>query len=127
MSNKIGVVISGPPGCGKSQNKDKLAAIFGKTKVVEDWLPGDDLPEDTLALTNVSLSLNQVYELLGPKKWWINSVSARARAKKAVAAERERCAKLCEKFAGSGSESFDQPGVYHAIMDCAKLIRGENS
>ena len=48
----MSIIIFGPQGCGKTRNVAELAAHFGMTRVVEDWTPGDALPDDALALTN---------------------------------------------------------------------------
>lgn len=47
------VVIYGPQGCGKSTHATRLAAHFGKTRIIDAWTPGSQLGADTLALTNV--------------------------------------------------------------------------
>jgi cytidylate kinase len=55
-SNRIagaGIVIYGPQGCGKSTHASALARHYGKTRIVDDWLPGAPLRADTIALTNV--------------------------------------------------------------------------
>ena len=51
--NDMSIVIYGPQGCGKTTNKDALAAHFGTRHVIDEWVPCDQLPADTLALTNV--------------------------------------------------------------------------
>lgn len=48
-----GIVIYGPPGCGKSTHAAALAAHFGKSRIVDDWQPGGRVGDDTLALTNI--------------------------------------------------------------------------
>lgn len=48
----MSIVVYGPQGCGKTRNKAALAAHFGLSNIIDDWSPGDTLPEDTLALTN---------------------------------------------------------------------------
>ena len=47
------VVIYGPHGCGKSTHATRLAAHYGKTRIVDGWTPGAPLSSETLALTNV--------------------------------------------------------------------------
>lgn len=47
------VIVYGPPGCGKTTNRYKLADYFGKSCVMDNWTPGDDIPDDALILTNV--------------------------------------------------------------------------
>ena len=49
----MSIVVYGPQGCGKTRNKTALQAHFGMGQVIDDWKPGDPLPENTLALTNV--------------------------------------------------------------------------
>lgn len=46
------IIVYGPPGCGKTTNKDKLAKYFGKSHIVDNWMPGDDIPNDSLILTS---------------------------------------------------------------------------
>lgn len=46
------IIVYGPPGCGKTTNKDKLARHFNKTLIIDDWIPGDNIPDNALILTN---------------------------------------------------------------------------
>lgn len=48
----LGVIVFGPSGCGKSTHATALALYFGKTRIVDDWVPGGPVPADTLALTS---------------------------------------------------------------------------
>ena len=48
-----GVVVYGPPGCGKSTHASALARHYGKERIVDDWMPGSPVRADTLVLTNV--------------------------------------------------------------------------
>jgi len=48
----MSIVIYGPQGCGKTRHANELALHFRKTQMIDDWIPGDDLPEDALVLTN---------------------------------------------------------------------------
>lgn len=48
----MSIVIYGQQGCGKSRNKAALAEHFCAGQVIDDWQPGDPLPNDALALTN---------------------------------------------------------------------------
>lgn len=96
-----GVVIYSPPGCGKSQHKDELAAIFGKNQIIDNWVPGDNLPENALALTNVLKVKNMHSD--------------------AIAKERERCAKLCEEFAKYFTTAELAKTPHNKL--CASLIR----
>lgn len=50
--HSLAVIIYGPSGCGKSTHATRLAAHFGKTRIVDGWTPGSKLGADTLALTN---------------------------------------------------------------------------
>jgi hypothetical protein len=52
LQSPAGIVIYGPQGCGKSTHATALARHYGKTRIVDDWMPGRQLPSDTLALTN---------------------------------------------------------------------------
>lgn len=47
------IIIYGPPGCGKSQYKEELARLFKKEQIVDNWVPDDDIPNNSLLLTNV--------------------------------------------------------------------------
>ncbi|QOJ24085.1 MAG: AAA family ATPase [Gammaproteobacteria bacterium] len=49
----MSVIIYGPQGCGKTSNAKALAQHLGVGNIKDNWKPGDKLPEDTLALTNV--------------------------------------------------------------------------
>ena len=48
----MSAIIYGPQGCGKTSNAKALAQFFGLNNIIDDWMCGDELPEDTLALTN---------------------------------------------------------------------------
>lgn len=48
----MSVIIYGPQGCGKTSNVKVLAQHFGFGCIRDNWRPGDELPENTLALTN---------------------------------------------------------------------------
>lgn len=48
----MSIVITGPQGCGKSTNKEALAVYFGMKQVIDEWQPGDHLPETAIAFTN---------------------------------------------------------------------------
>jgi hypothetical protein len=45
------VVVYGPSGCGKSLHAQRIAKAYGKTRIVDDWVPGSQLDSETLALT----------------------------------------------------------------------------
>lgn len=51
----MSVIIYGPQGCGKTRNAQALAQHFGLTNIIDPWCPGDELPDDTLALTGVEV------------------------------------------------------------------------
>lgn len=46
------VIVYGPQGCGKSRNKQLLMNHFGLDKVIDDYVPGDKLQNQTLHLTS---------------------------------------------------------------------------
>jgi len=48
----MSIIVYGPQGCGKSKNKESIARYFGVSKVIDNWNPGDPLPDDAIALTN---------------------------------------------------------------------------
>jgi len=47
-----GIVVYGPPGSGKTVHATAIAKFYGKSRVVDDWVPGGPVPRDTLALTD---------------------------------------------------------------------------
>ena len=49
----MSTVIYGHQGCGKTAHKAALAAHFNKAQVIDGWTPGNPLPDDAMALTNV--------------------------------------------------------------------------
>ncbi|SFM56371.1 AAA family ATPase [Nitrosomonas communis] len=49
----MSVIIYGPQGCGKTTNAEKLAKHLGLSNILDEFGPGQELPEDTLALTHV--------------------------------------------------------------------------
>ena len=52
------VLVVGRPGCGKTRNKQLIADVLGLSRIVDDWCPGDDIPQhDALILTNTSAAL----------------------------------------------------------------------
>lgn len=48
---RLPVVVYGPQGCGKTTNAAYLARAFVAAQVLDNWLPGDPLPPDALALS----------------------------------------------------------------------------
>lgn len=48
----MSTIIYGPQGCGKTSKAKELAQFFGLNNIIDNWISGDELPEDTLALTN---------------------------------------------------------------------------
>lgn len=46
-------VVYGPPGCGETTHAVALAAHFGKSRIVDNWIPGGRLDADTLTLTSI--------------------------------------------------------------------------
>ncbi|AKH39165.1 MULTISPECIES: hypothetical protein [Nitrosomonas] len=49
----MSAIIYGPQGCGKTRNAEKLAKHLGLSNIIDDWMPDQELPEGTLALTSV--------------------------------------------------------------------------
>lgn len=47
----MSAIIYGPQGCGKTSNAKALAQYLGLGNIIDNWVSGDELPEDTLALT----------------------------------------------------------------------------
>lgn len=52
MKTKQPIYIYGPPGCGKSLNAEALASTYNCDTIVDDWSPGDKVPDGALVLTN---------------------------------------------------------------------------
>lgn len=52
------IIVTGPPGSGKTRHAEALAAHFDKLCIVDEWEPNQPqaLPANTLALTQHSLS-----------------------------------------------------------------------
>lgn len=47
------VLMHGPKMCGKTRNREAIAAAYGLTNIVDDWQPGQRIPQtDTLILTS---------------------------------------------------------------------------
>lgn len=45
------VIITGPPGCGKTRNAGRLLRFYNRAFVIEDWKAGDATPDGALCLT----------------------------------------------------------------------------
>ena len=65
----MSIIIYGSAGSGKSKHKYALANHFGLSLIIEEWKTGDELPDDTLALTNVpdidgAINFNEVASAL---------------------------------------------------------------
>lgn len=43
----------GPQGSGKSRNAQQLAELLGCTSIVDEWQPGQPVPEGALVLSNL--------------------------------------------------------------------------
>lgn len=51
------VLVHGPRGCGKSRDREAIAAAYGLETILDDWRPGNRIPQtDTLILTNATLA-----------------------------------------------------------------------
>ncbi|KJK03591.1 hypothetical protein UB43_03595 [Pseudomonas sp. 21] len=51
------VLVHGPQMCGKTRNRDAIAAAYGLANILDDWQPGQRVPQaDTLILTNAPRS-----------------------------------------------------------------------
>ncbi|MBS1170587.1 MAG: hypothetical protein H6R01_1505 [Burkholderiaceae bacterium] len=53
LKNEIPTIIYGQHGCGKTAHAMALAAHYGKTRIVDGWMPGAAIPDNAIALTNV--------------------------------------------------------------------------
>jgi hypothetical protein len=53
MDMKRGVVICRTRGAGSAGDSTALAQHFGKTRIVPNWAPGDPLPPNALAFTEI--------------------------------------------------------------------------
>nr|DAP68865.1 MAG TPA: AAA domain protein [Caudoviricetes sp.] len=49
------IVIYSPQGGGKTRRSAELLAHFGKQHIIEEWIPGMEIPADAIALTNVKV------------------------------------------------------------------------
>lgn len=45
-------IIYAPQGSGKTRTGEALREHFGLQRIIDDWCPGDPLPDDALVLTN---------------------------------------------------------------------------
>lgn len=50
----MSMIIFAPPRSGKTQNAEALRKHYRLKTIVDEWCPGDPLPADALALTNVA-------------------------------------------------------------------------
>ena len=48
----MSIIIYGPPGCGKSLNKENLALLFNRHNIVDNYIEGIKLSNDSIAFTN---------------------------------------------------------------------------
>ena len=49
---KAGVLVYAPHGAGKSAAAELVRRALGLSRVVDEWRPGDPVPNDALVLTN---------------------------------------------------------------------------
>ena len=47
----MSVIVYGPAGCGKTHNAKRLMKHFGMSRVIDEWKPGDEIPDNCLMLT----------------------------------------------------------------------------
>lgn len=47
-----GIVLCGPQGCGKTKNAKALMTLLGMKHLIDDFVPGNKIAQDTLHLTN---------------------------------------------------------------------------
>lgn len=47
------IILSAPPGCGKSRNAEALRRMFGCSCVVDEWDGQSPVPANALVLTNL--------------------------------------------------------------------------
>ena len=59
MNNNYPIIIYGPPGCGKSLNKEKLATLFNRSIIIDNYVQGQTLSDDTIAFTQTRLPGNR--------------------------------------------------------------------
>lgn len=45
-------IVTGPKGCGKQANGERIARAYGMDGIVASWQPGDAITEGKLHLTN---------------------------------------------------------------------------
>lgn len=51
-----GIIVYGPQGCGKSTNASLLMNKLGMTRVVDEYVLGTQVQENTLYLSNVDVN-----------------------------------------------------------------------
>lgn len=58
------VIIYGPPSSGKSQHANELREIYGCTSIVDEWVPGEAVGDNTLILTQWNVEAIPIEEAL---------------------------------------------------------------
>lgn len=58
-----GVVVYGPPACGKTFHAEAMREAMGANRVVDGWWPGDPIEPGALHLTNAGLDLIAPYDV----------------------------------------------------------------
>ena len=48
------IIVFGPPGCGKTTNRQVLMEKYNCTQVIEDWDKDDNVLDNTLILTDMN-------------------------------------------------------------------------
>lgn len=69
----MSVIVYGPAGCGKTRFAKRLMKHFGMSRVIDEWKPGDEIPDNCLMLTEQpckgGIPFTQVAKELGIKVW----------------------------------------------------------